>query len=352
MGSSESARRLVEQGRLGSAGPGARADLGHGVVTRSAVSAGNGHQARTVPGTWDTLGVSEAPIVTPVNAVIGAVVEGVDLADMSDEQFAAHRPGPARPPGPLLPRPGPVRRPAPGLRRPFRRAQRLSGVQGAGGRHPAAVHRGHRGQPARRRRLAHRRHLDRRAPASGRAQRPPHPRRRRRHALGEHDRGLRGPLPHHAGPLRRADGPPPPGRGLRRRGGSLPRRRADGRARRRLPARRAPPGPHPPPHRAPGAVRLRAVHGPDRRHDPARERRPPGASCSTTPRTPTSRSAGGGAPTTWPCGTSAAPTTAPSATTSPATASCAGSPSTATAPSTQLLRNPGAARPATRGRSR
>ncbi len=32
--------------------------------------------------------MSDAPIVTPVNAVIGAVVEGVDLADMSDEQFA------------------------------------------------------------------------------------------------------------------------------------------------------------------------------------------------------------------------------------------------------------------------
>ena len=77
--SDRSARRRAAPSIAGTVA-GARADLGHGGVAAPAVAAGDAH-VRTVPATWDTLRVGEA-VVRPCNAVIGAVVEGVDLADL------------------------------------------------------------------------------------------------------------------------------------------------------------------------------------------------------------------------------------------------------------------------------
>lgn len=39
--------------------------------------------------TWDTLPMTGGPVVTPCTNVLGAVVVGVDLRDLGDEDFAA-----------------------------------------------------------------------------------------------------------------------------------------------------------------------------------------------------------------------------------------------------------------------
>ena len=63
-------------------------DLGHGVVASPAVSARNGHQVRTVPGTWDTLAMSGGPSSRRATTSSAPSSRASTWPDLSDEHFA------------------------------------------------------------------------------------------------------------------------------------------------------------------------------------------------------------------------------------------------------------------------
>ena len=110
-----------------------------------------------------------------------------------------------RAPGVVLPRPGPRRRPAARVRVALRHARCVPRRAHDGLRPRHELHRGHAGQPSRRRRVAHRHQLGRRTAEDRRAQRAHHPGVRRRHHVGQPVRRVRRALARDAGDLQRPD---------------------------------------------------------------------------------------------------------------------------------------------------